>query len=577
MTDKMIYENLISEDAIFNNPMFANLIFGFSYLRLSKEEARSGESASIANQDMIISNYCKANGIILVGKFSDDGWSGGNFDRPGFQDMLDKLKKNPRVTVVVTKDLSRLGRDMMESCYYAERYFPEHGVRYIAVHDNFDTGSGKTNMLVPFQFAMNEVYIRDCSRKVQEVIKAKRENGQYCACPPYGYKKSPHDNNRLIPDEVTAPIVQRIFRQAANGDSSRKIAHALSEEGIMPPLKYRVNNGGNFSAAGASRASDAWNFVTVKRILKNKVYLGDTYLGKTKKVSLKSNKKTQIPKAEWCVTKNTHEPLISQEVFDLAEINMGKGTRDYRQTPHVRHSIFSGVAKCEKCGHALCSSGTVYKGERNKYWFLSCTHARKDYSSRCDGVRVSYYDLLEVVRQDLNRLIAMTDNEIAELTNAVIESRRMKSSSLSLSARKEKLLARQATIRKMLMKLYADNADGKISDDDLQSMSDDLQKESIGISKSLEEIERMSLESADEQEKFDHFFGLIRNFTHIDALDRETLLMFVDKIYVSERVYEEPSKKYVKNQPYTQDIRIVYKFIGELDEPVVANNETVAI
>lgn len=560
---------------IFGNPISDKPIFGYSYSRLSKEEARSGESTSIANQDMIISNYCKANDIILVGTFSDDGWSGGNFERPGFQNMINKLKKNPSVTVVITKDLSRLGRDMRESSYYAEQYFPENGIRYIAVHDNFDTNS-ETSMLVPFQFAMNEVYIRDCSRKIKEVIKAKREDGQYCACAPYGYKKSPNDNNHLIPDEVTAPIVQRIFKQAAKGDSARKIALELSEEGIVPPLKYRVNNSNNFSASGAARASDIWNYTTVKRILKNKVYLGNTYLGKSKKVSFKSKKKTQIPKEDWCVTNNTHEPIISQEVFDLAEINIGKGTRDYRQSPQVRHSIFSGVAKCEKCGFALCSGGTVYKGERNKYWYLCCTHSRKGLSVQCDGVRVSYYDLIEVVRQDLNRLISMSDDEITELTNIVIKSRGMESSSVALNTRKEKLLARQATIRKMLIKLYADNADGMISDGDLQSMCDELQKESRGISKSLKEIELMSLDSEDEQENFDRFFELIRNFTHIDVLDRETLLMFVDKIYVGERVYADISKKSVKNQPYTQDIRIVYKFIGELEEPVVANNKTVA-
>ena len=265
--------------------MTDKILFGFAYLRLSREEAQSGESTSITHQRMIISNYFKSNGIVLAGEFSDDGWSGSDFNRPGFRDMLENLKINPSVSIVATKDLSRLGRDMRESSFYAEQYFPEHGVRYIAVNDNFDTDIG-SNMLAPFQFAMNEVYLRDCSRKIKDVIKAKRENGQYCACAPYGYKKALHDINRLVPDEETAPIVQRIFRQAASGDSARKIAMDLNSDGVIPPLKYRVMQyGERFSDEGAARASDLWNHTTVKRILKNRVYLGNTYLGKTRKAS----------------------------------------------------------------------------------------------------------------------------------------------------------------------------------------------------------------------------------------------------------------------------------------------------
>ena len=255
----------------------------YAYLRLSREEAQGGESGSITNQRMIIQNYCKQQGITLIREFVDDGWSGGNFDRPAFQDMLKQLEQG-KANLVITKDLSRLGRDMREASYYAEQYFPENNIQYIALADNFDTEHD--NIMAPFLFAMNEVYLRDGSRKVRDVLKNKRENGQYCACPPYGYRKSQENKHRLTPDEMTAPVVRRIFERAATGDSSRKIALDLNEDGIIPPLKYRVLYRDEFSSEGAARASDQWNYTTVKRILKNQVYLGHTLLGKSKKVSI---------------------------------------------------------------------------------------------------------------------------------------------------------------------------------------------------------------------------------------------------------------------------------------------------
>ena len=224
---------------------------GFSYLRLSEEDIQTGESSSITNQRRIINDYCKQNKITLIGEFVDDGWSGGNFERPGFQQMMKELQKN-KANVVITKDLSRLGRDMREASYYAEQFFPENNIRYIAIGDNFDTEHD--NVMAPFHFAMNEVYLRQGSQKIKDVLKNKRENGLYCACPPYGYKKDDNDKNHLVPDENTAPIVKRIFKCAANGDSARKIAIELNDDNIIPPLKYRALHRDTFSEKGMERA-----------------------------------------------------------------------------------------------------------------------------------------------------------------------------------------------------------------------------------------------------------------------------------------------------------------------------------
>lgn len=538
----------------------------FAYLRLSNEEAAEGESSSIKNQRMIIQDYCERNEILLVRVFIDDGWSGGNFDRPAFQEMIALLEQG-KANIVITKDLSRLGRDMREASYYAEQYFPEHGIRYLTVADNFDTE--QENVMAPFQFAMNEVYLRDGSRKVKEVLKAKREKGLYCACAPYGYVKDPRNKNRLVPDEETAPIIRRIFEAAANGDSSRKIAMELNRDGIMPPLKYKVLYKGNFSEDGAARASDLWNYTTVKRILKNPVYLGHTLLGKSRKVSVKSKKKLNVPKDQWAVTENTHEPIITQEVFDLAQFNLGKGTFDFRQYDHVRRSIFSGIAFCAQCGHALCSCGTVYKGEREKYWYLSCNRHRLDITDSCVGVRIKYSDILEVVRQDLNSLISLSPEEKEAVAREAMrragDDNLIKVKQLQL----QKAKARLSTIDKVITKLYTDNAEGKIDDSRLERMLSELQRESAGLEKAIDSLS--VIDSVNEtQESYRAFFELANKYTYIKELDRDTLVTFVRRIEVGPKVLPDGTQKAThRNQPFQQSVRIFYKFIGELEGPPI--------
>ena len=538
----------------------------FAYLRLSNEEAAEGESSSIKNQRMIIQDYCERNEILLVRVFIDDGWSGGNFDRPAFQEMIALLEQG-KANIVITKDLSRLGRDMREASYYAEQYFPEHGIRYLTVADNFDTE--QENVMAPFQFAMNEVYLRDGSRKVKEVLKAKREKGLYCACAPYGYVKDPRNKNRLVPDEETAPIIRRIFEAAANGDSSRKIAMELNRDGIMPPLKYKVLYKGNFSEDGAARASDLWNYTTVKRILKNPVYLGHTLLGKSRKVSVKSKKKLNVPKDQWAVTENTHEPIITQEVFDLAQFNLGKGAFDFRQYDHVRRSIFSGIAFCAQCGHALCSCGTVYKGEREKYWYLSCNRHRLDITDSCVGVRIKYSDILEVVRQDLNSLISLSPEEKEAVAREAMrragDDNLIKVKQLQL----QKAKARLSTIDKVITKLYTDNAEGKIDDSRLERMLSELQRESAGLEKAIDSLS--VIDSVNEtQESYRAFFELANKYTYIKELDRDTLVTFVRRIEVGPKVLPDGTQKAThRNQPFQQSVRIFYKFIGELEGPPI--------
>ena len=534
--------------------------FAFAYYRLSREEAQRGESASISNQKKIVEAYCKQNGIVIVRSFIDDGWSGGNFERPGFQDMMKALHTGA-ANMAITKDLSRLGRDMRESSYYAEQFFPEHQIHYIAIADNFD--SERENIMAPFQFAMNEVYLRDGSRKIKDVLKIKRNRGEYCACPPYGYRKDPKDKDRLVPDEMTAPVVQRIFQNAAQGLSCGKIAAALTEDGIIPPLKYRVNYRDDFSEEGAARAVDHWNGTTVKRILKNRVYLGDTILGKTRKVSVKSKKKVPVPRNDWAVTESTHAPLVEEDVFELAQRNMGRASKDYRHQENARKSIFGGVAVCEKCGHALCSYGTVYKGDREKYWFLNCNHTRKSLPDPCTGVRIRYADLCEIVRQDLNRFICLTEEQMEQLVRAMVEREVSPDQAADRKAQKDRAEARLKVIDRMVTKLYMDNAEGVLSNERLERLVSDLEKESAGLETQLAQLP-ITEPAGEIADNYQRFFALVRQHARIDTPTREAVLTLVERIEVGPKVFPEGANPAARKNPvFTQSVRIFYKFIGE--------------
>lgn len=544
--------------------MNTNLKLADAYYRLSVEEANEGESSSIKNQRSIVRQYCEDHGITIVSEFVDDGYSGSNFDRPGFNAMLAHLDKG-LANMVITKDLSRLGRDMTESSHYAETYFPEHGVHYLAISDNFD--SDEINLMAPFQFAMNDVYLRDTSRKIKQVLNQKMNKGEYCACPPFGYMKDPKNGGKLIPDPMTAPIVQKIFALAESGRSAHAIANILSDEGCITPLKYRVLYRDHFSEKGAARAADRWNHTTVKRILKNQVYLGHTLLGKTKKASLKSKKKVNVPQEEWHITKNTHMPLVTQVQFDKAQYYMGMNTKSWRENEKCRSSIFNGITFCANCGGAMCSAGSVYKGEREKYWYLSCNNIPKRSKNHCEhGARIKYSDLLEIVKNDLNQLISLSDEDIKEITNEALKRSRQVNIYESAEANQKAIEKRLEAIDKIVIKLYSDNAAGIISNDMLGKMVTEFSQEATNLKMQLAKIQNQQSAGNEIVDNYEKFFRLVKQYTHIDELTEEIVRTFIERIEIGKKELPEGYQLAGKNVPYTQQIKIYYRFIGNVQE-----------
>lgn len=549
--------------------MWNHIRLADTYYRLSDEERRNGnESESITNQRAIVQDYCEKHDIIIVREFVDDGYSGGNFERPGFQAMLEHLSTG-KANMVVTKDLSRLGRDMTESSYYAERFFPEHNIHYLAPGNDFD--SMGDNLMAPFQFAMNDVYLRDTSRKVKQTLDMKRQKGRYPACPPYGYKKAPNTTDQLAPDEQTAPVVKEIFAWAASGLSTRGIANRLNEQGVIPPLKYRVEYRDVFTPKGAARASDYWNATTVKRILCNRVYLGHTILGKTRKANVKSRKKIAVPEENWYYTESTHEALVTQMQFDQAAHFMGEHTKAHGKNPDERHSIFGGIAFCAHCGTAMCSGGSVYRGERNRYWYLACNKISSRNLNRCThGARIKYEDLVEIVRCDLNRLLSFSQAEIEAITeealhraNAILEPTEDRETALQTIEAKLKQIA------KMIERAYRDNAAGYISDAQLDEMMGRFGQERQTLEQRQKQLLTDNSQEREIRNAYGLFFDIARRYAPVEALERDILHTFIERIEIGEKILPEGKTIAGPKTPYRQSIRIFYRFVGEVtEEPV---------
>lgn len=538
----------------------------YIYLRLSNEDKKQGESGSITNQRKILEDYCEANGIIIANEFADDDYSGGNFRRPGFQAMIKALDADSRVNTVITKDLSRLGRDMSESSYYAERYFPERGIRYVAVYDNFD--SEQENFMAPFQFAINDVYLRDSSKKVKTALHTMMDRGEYCFRAPYGYKKSADDNHKLVPNEETAPVVQRIFEMAVEGYSTWRIAETLTRDGIYPPLKYRVLKIEGLRSGNANSMSDDWNNTTVKRILKNQVYLGHTVLGRSKKVSPKSDVKRALPENEWRVTLNTHEALVSQDDFDKAGKNLGKRKEAYDNLAPFRKSIFSGLVYCATCGTAMCSGGMVYKEERDRYWYLTCLNIPKRSKNHCpDGARIKYGVLMEVIREELNELINLTDEQKKEITKAAVQSAEDASITKEIERQIDESQKRLDAIDGMTMRMYEDVYAGTLPEDRAKRLLERYQKESSELAVKIDELRSKLKNACEVKEDYEKFFALTERCDHIEELTRDIVETFIDRIEVEPKRYPPGVKVYARSRvPYEQTLHIYYKFIGEKPE-----------
>lgn len=371
------------------------------YLRLSKEDSDpvEGESNSIINQKNYILEYVKTKPELFVTSIEiDDGYSGVDFSRPGFQNMMDNIKLG-RINCVVVKDLSRFGRNYIEAGTYIEKIFPFLGIRFISINDNYDSEDERCrqdNILIPFKNLINDSYSRDISMKIRSHLQIKRNKGEFIgAFAPFGYKKSMENKHQLVPDEYAAGIVKKIYQWKLDGKSAGVIANTLNEIGIFSPFEYKKINGENYHTGFKKKYNGEWTALSVTRILKNEVYTGVLEQGKETTLSYKIRTRVQNPKKDWIRHENAHLPIITKEEYDRVQEMLLEDTRIGSRKDEIY--LFSGILFCGECGEGMVRQIIHYK-EKTYSYYVCNGYKRKQ---GCTSHRMKEEELKEAVLKTL--------------------------------------------------------------------------------------------------------------------------------------------------------------------------------
>lgn len=520
------------------------------YLRLSRDDDDRGESQSIQNQRMLLRDYAARQGFAVVGEYVDDGWSGTSFDRPRFQDMLRDMEQH-RFNIVLVKDLSRLGRDYIQTGRYLELVFPEHGVRLIAVNDGIDTARADTD-LAPFRNVVNEMYARDTSRKIRSALQAKMKAGKFVGnFAPYGYQKDPQDNNHLIPDERAAAVVRWIFTQAAAGIRPAEIARLLNERGEPPPALYRCLHHPGLDPDNYSRHKQ-WTSVGVSRILQDVVYLGHVAQGKTDKLSFKSKKTREKQADEWIIVRDRHEPLVSQQAFDAVQRQRASRRCDRKGT---FENLFSGLAFCADCGKAMSTVGTRKKGSVAN---LACGAYKLHGSSACTNHFIRYETLYQCVLDAVRRYVCLTEEECDALFERL--NRRLRLDARTDETRRERarLEKELERTRRLVAQLYEDRAAGRIGEANFYPLLEKFEQQTQDLQTQLDGLQDSTGADALGQQQA-RLRAIIRRYADIDELTPALLFELIERIEVGQGTYEKTEKGRVKRQK----IRICFRFLPE--------------
>ncbi len=443
-----------------NNTYLNGLDFNVGiYIRLSQEDKDKkyeSDSESVINQKELLRNYVKNNNFNLVKEYVDDGFSGTDFERPGFKSLLEDIN-NKKINCVIVKDLSRLGRDHVMTGYYIETFFPENNIRFISILESFDSFKNQaSNDSSTFIIACNDYYSKQNSIKIRNVLNEKRKSGKFVgSLPCYGYMRDPKDKGHLIPNPETAPIVKKIFKWRADGIGPTEIANRLNKLHVVTPSGYKKTN---YSSRLIDR--DNWNISTVKKILINRIYTGDLVQHTQTKVSYKSKKKITLDEKLWIVVENTHEPLVDKDTFDYVNNLRKRNTRNYEIKTGREKRLLEGKLFCKECGNRL----TVLYRKKQDYWSVNCNrYSRDPVRGRCYSHFYPYNYLEEQVLEQINKSVSklMKELDLKQLNDEVVKNVYKETNNIdnvikNLEIEKEKITKRITT-------LYNDRCDGVIS------------------------------------------------------------------------------------------------------------------
>ena len=524
------------------------------YCRLSQDDGLERDSNSIQNQKNILQKFAEDHHFPNPCFYVDDGFSGGNFQRPAFQQMISDME-NGEIGIIVTKDLSRLGRNQLHTGLYIEERFPMFGVRYIAINDNVDTDSSESNDLMPFKNLFNEWFIRDTSRKIRAVLKAKAERGERLGTrAPYGYIKDP-ETKKLAVDDEAAAIVRRIFAMCASGNGPSQIARILKKEQVLTPTMYAYTRYGMNHTCLDTAHPYNWSDSAIANLLENEIYLGNTVNMKYSTKSYKDKRRVEHSREECLVFKDTHPALITQEVWDIVQ-RVRKNRR--RPTKMEEQNKYSGLVFCADCG-----SNMVLHRARTmsaSYNHFTCRTYKKDGES-CTGHYIRECVLDEVVLEDLRRVTAMARERPEEFA-AYIGSRQSAEIQREIRRQEKELAAmrkRKAELDAIFKKLYEDSVLSRITTEQFQMLSSSYTEEQNQIAAGIPQKEADIQRLRETVSGTDGFLDKAKRYMDITELTPELLRLFIEKIVVHEK-----EVKWSKHAPQT--VEIYYNGIGFIDK-----------
>ena len=524
------------------------------YCRLSQEDMQAGESESIQNQKLILQRYADEHFFLNTRFFVDDGFSGVSFEREGLQAMLREVEAG-NVATVITKDLSRLGRNYLKTGELIEIVFPEYEVRYIAINDGVDTAR-EDNEFTPLRNWFNEFYARDTSKKIRAVKQAKAQRGERVNGEvPYGYIADPNDRNHLIPDPETAHVVKQIFAMYVRGDRMCEIQNWLRDNEILTvgELRYR-RTGRTQHPRPQLNAWYNWPEKTLYDILARQEYLGHTITAKTYKVSYKSKKTRKNAEDKRYFFPNTHEPLIDEETFALAQKRIA--TR-HRPTKSDEIDLFSGLLFCGDCGYKMYLQKGAGTPERKHAYTCGNyrNRARNDFLCTTHYIRKSV--LKELVLADLQRIMSYVKGHEQEFIQTATECSEQAMKKALGHQRKEldKAEARLGEINLLFRKLYEDNALGRLSNEQFVFLTSGYEDEKAALTKRVAELRKELDTAAERSADVKRFVALVRRYTEISELTYENVHEFIDRILVYE----------LDKNTNTRKIEIFYSFVGKVD------------
>lgn len=493
------------------------------YSRISREDGDKIESESIGNQRELIKSFVKKHkDMRIVDYYSDDNYSGTNFNRPEFKRMYEDIKSG-KVNCVIVKDLSRFGRDYIDVGNYIQKVFPKFGVRFIAINDNVDSNVRQYDMITPIKNIFNEQYARDISDKIISTFRNKQEQGQFIgAFASYGYKKDPNNKYKLIIDEYPAAIVKRIFKLFCEGKGKISIAKQLNDEGVLCPSEYKKSIGEKYTNSHKLQNTSYWTYSTIHNILCKEIYVGNMVQHKSN-CSKFNYGDVQVQKDDWIIVENTHEPIIDKDTWNTVQGLLKRRTRQLSFQNNV--SMFAGFLCCGDCGRAMAKI-TWNKNIR----YVCGTYKR--YSKVCTSHSISEDKLISIILEDINYILSKINN----IRHIVEESQKISSECKMNANDKDGLLNVEAQLNKIkhLKKgVYEDYRSGLLTRDEFIEYKADYDKQEQNIEKLIQDMTNKNM-SEEEVIIESDFVKSLKNTKRIEKLDRIILESFYDKIYIYE-------------------------------------------